>query len=287
MQHPHLVVADSAETCGESIDIPGDHGTHCAGSIASRDAVFPGVAPAVRLINIKVLRANGSGRHTFIVRGIDEALDRGAQVLSMSIGFNHLPTWSQGGHGWSCPDGMCPLCRAVDSATQLENVVAVVAAGNEHQRAETLRAWGLGGSFDTELSCPGQAREAVCVAAITKRTFLPAAFSGRGPTAYGETKPDICAPGVNITSTIPVPRDPQGRPIPNPPRTRLFERMSGTSMATPIVAGVTALLIQRRIEASTSWTPSDIKQELFLDATEPLALPPNVVGRGRASLRGV
>jgi serine protease AprX len=46
-RHPYLNVFASIETCGESVDIPGDHGTHCAGSIASRDQIFRGVAPDV------------------------------------------------------------------------------------------------------------------------------------------------------------------------------------------------------------------------------------------------
>lgn len=159
--HPYLNVDDSVSTSGESVDIPGSHGTHCAGSIASRDSFFPGVAPEVRLINVKVLRADGSGTHTGIVRGIDEAIDRGAHVLSMSLGFNHLPSWSSGGHGWMCDNGHCPLCTAVDNATSLDNTLVVVAAGNEHSRAEALRGQGFGGSFDTELGCPGQARQAL------------------------------------------------------------------------------------------------------------------------------
>jgi len=102
-QHPHLKVKQSYSTCGESTNIPGSHGTHCAGSIASRDSVYPGVAPGVDLLNIKVLSANGSGKHTDILKGIDQAIDAGAQVISISIGFNHLPTWSMEGTGGAAP----------------------------------------------------------------------------------------------------------------------------------------------------------------------------------------
>jgi hypothetical protein len=284
--HPHLQVADSVETCGEDINIPGEHGTHCAGSIASRDAIFPGVAPDVTLLNIKVLRANGTGRHTFITKGIDEALDREAQILSMSVGFNHLPTWSAGGHGWSCLDGRCPLCTAVDNAVA-QNVLVVVAAGNEHERAEALRLFNFGNAFDTELGCPGQARQALTVGALTKRTFLPASFSSRGPTSYSQSKPDIAAPGVNITSTIPAPRDAQGSLVPNPSRASLFGRKSGTSMATPIIAGTAALLIEQRLTASESVRPADLRQMLLTRGSVPLGLPLTVVGAGRLSLRNL
>jgi len=287
LAHPFLQVSDSVTTCGESDQVPGDHGTHCAGSIASRDTLFPGVAPGVELINVKVLFADGRGQSTYITRGIDEALTRGAQVLSMSLGFNHLPRWSDRGHGWSCPDGRCQLCVAVDNAVGLDRVVTVVAAGNEHLRAETLRNFGFGSAFDTELGCPGNAREAIAVGALTKKTFLPAGFSSRGPTSYGLSKPDLCAPGVNVTSTVPVPRDAQQQPIPNPSRAVLFDRMSGTSMATPIVAGAVALLIQIEQDAGRPWDPAGLRQGLLGNATSPMALPPNLVGAGRLVLGGI
>ena len=123
----------------------------------------------------------------------------------------------------------------MDNAVRLDGVFVVVAAGNEHDRAQALRANGFGANFDTEVSCPGHAREALTVGATTKASFLPASFSSRGPSADGRDKPDVCAPGVNITSTIPAPRLPNGDLVPSPPRASLFGVKSGTSMATPIV----------------------------------------------------
>ncbi|MFF9385858.1 S8 family serine peptidase, partial [Streptomyces globisporus] len=185
-QHPYLAVAASVSVCGEDVALPGRHGTHCAGSIASKDTVFRGVAPDVDLLNVKVLKRDGSGQYTQVTKGIDAALDLGADVISLSLGFNHLPAWSDRGHGWACADGRCPLCTAIDNAVAL-GVIACVAAGNEHSRAESLRRFGYGNTVDTELGCPGQSRGAITVGALTKRTFLPADFSSRGPTAYGET----------------------------------------------------------------------------------------------------
>lgn len=280
-KHPALTVSDSVSTNGQSVNIPGKHGTHCAGIIASSDSIFGGVAPKVTLLNIKVLAADGSGRHTDITKGVDEALDRGAQVLSMSLGFNHLPRWSNRGHGWSCTNGHCPLCTAVDNAVTLDNVVAVVAAGNEHDRAQALRAAGSSASFDTELACPGQSRKALTVGAISKQLFQLASFSSRGPTSYGTAKPDLCAPGVNITSTIPVPRNPSGGLVANPSRSSLFARDSGTSMATPFVAGAVALLIQKRVEAGTAWTPDDIRQDLQSGGLGALIGTSDEIGGGR------
>jgi len=283
-KHPWLTVADSHSTCFESVDIPGVHGTHVAGSIASTDAVYPGIAPGVTLLNIKVLDSNGQGLASYVSRGIDAALDRGAHILSMSVGFNHLPVWSRGGHGWRCPDGRCELCTAVDNAVLVENVVVVVAAGNEHSRAEFLRGIGRGTSFDTEIACPGQARGAITVGAITKETFLTADFSSRGPAAYGDSKPDIAAPGVNITSSLVARRDPNGNIVPNLTRGDLSYPESGTSMATPIVAGAAALIRQRLIAQGIVPDAGLIREELLGKAFRHLSSPPEEVGVGRLNL---
>ncbi len=285
--HPWLRVADSVSTSSEDVAIPGRHGTHVAGSIASRDSVYGGVAPGVTLLNIKVLDALGRGQHTSIVAGIDAALDREAHILSMSIGFNHLPTWSQGGHGWACPDGRCPLCTAVNNVVVADGVLAIVAAGNEHRRAQFLRDSGLGSSFDTEIACPGHATGALTVGAHLKQTFVTAPFSSRGLTAYGSSKPDIAAPGVNITSSIPVRRDAAGQVVPGLTRGELSASESGTSMATPIVSGAAALVIQRRLAAGESIAPVDVRNEILRRLFRHLAAPPNEVGVGRLSLAGL
>ena len=279
--HPWLRVADSISTCKEQVGVPGAHATHVAGALASHDEVYPGIAPGVSLYNVKALDSFGRGEASFITRGIDAALDFETHVISMSVGFNHLPTWSAGGHGWACPDGLCPLCTAVDNAVSLDRTSVVVAAGNEHGRAVALRAAGNGSSFDTELACPGQARQAITVAAITKQTFLTASFSSRGATAYGGNKPDLAAPGVNITSSFPAKRDATGALVPAQTRASLSDRRSGTSMATPVVAGVVALIVQRRLEAGESIAPADVRGELLEIGLRHSAAPLLEVGAGR------
>ena len=283
-EHDFLEVADSVSTTFEDASIPGKHGTHCAGSIASGDAAFPGIAPGVTLLNVKVLNAAGQGKHTEVARGVDEALDRDAQILSLSLGFNHLPRDSEGGHGWWCPDGGCVLCTAVNNAVLSDNAIVVVAAGNEHERAERLRSSGRGSSFDTELGCPGQAQEGLTVGAIEKGpTHSLAGFSSRGPTAYGHEKPDVCAPGVNITSTIPMPRNRNGSLQTPPSRELLFGRDSGTSMATPVVAGAIALLLPEKIDNGEAWTGQEVRDE-FLQRAAVSAGDPTLFGRGVLSL---
>ncbi|MFS4438905.1 S8 family serine peptidase [Paracoccaceae bacterium GXU_MW_L88] len=282
-EQPFLNVAEAVSTCGEPVELPGSHGTHCAGSVASQDAVFPGIAPDCTLLNVKVLRENGSGTSTFITKGVDAALDLEADILSMSLGFNHLPIWSRGGHGWSCPDGRCELCTAIDNAVFFGKTV-IVAAGNEHNRAEALRQAGYGNEFDTELGCPGQARGAITVGALTKRTFLPADFTSHGPASYGETKPNIAGPGVNVTSTIPVPRDLSGNPVPDANRSQLFERFSGTSMATPIVAGTAALIFEHHRETGLPTDPEAIRAALLNQAVTEMEESATIVGAGRVDL---
>ena len=306
-RHPALTVAHSVETCGESVDVPGGHGTHCAGIIASSDPVAPGIAPGVDLIDVKVLRANGTGRHTAITAGVDRALDLSADILSISLGFNHLPVTVAGGHGWTCVDGACPLCTAVDNAV-LEGALVVVAAGNEHQRCERARAAGDGQAFDTELTCPGQARGALTVGAVHKVTHAPAAFSSNGPTAYAHPsrrgrpapvgpeslvfddvlynldKPDLCAPGVDVLSAIPVPRQASGTPMPGAPPSLLFGVKSGTSVAAPVVAGACALLIESARRAGAPDDPVSIRRRLLDTCVERIAGPIEVVGAGRLRL---
>lgn len=282
--HPALTVTDAVSTCGEPVAIPGSHGTHCAGILASHDQVLRGVAPGIELVDVKVLRANGTGRHTFIVRGIDEALDRDVDICSMSLGFNHLPTDSAGGHGWQCPDGACPMCFAVDNAT-LEGVLMVVAAGNDHLRAQQLVAGGRGHHYDTEVCCPGQARNALTVGNHTKATFAPYPSSSTGPAAWAGLKPDLVAPGAQILSTIPLPRDAAGTPQVNAPRALQFGLKTGTSMATPAVAGACALLMQRAMETGGPHDPTTIRQALLTRQVVPLGGPANVVGAGRLHLQ--
>lgn len=281
--HPALVVAAQLETCGEPVTIPGEHGTHCAGILASRDSVISGVAPGVGLLDIKVLRANGTGRHTSIGRGVDEALNLGADVLSMSLGFNHLPASISGGHGWTCATGDCPLCLAVDNAVA-ESALVVVAAGNEHERCQQARIAGMGLAYDTELCCPGQAQGALTVGAHHKKSYAPAWFSSSGPTAYGTAKPDVCAPGVDILSTIPLPRDSAGVPQVNAQRALQYRTCSGTSMATPMVAGACALLIEAARRAGTPDDPATIRRLLLGQHAEAVGGPVNVLGAGRLRL---
>lgn len=257
-RHPFLTVAGAVSTCNEPSGTPGWHGTHCAGVIASRSSRYPGVAPGVRLLDVKVARADGMTSPGWLAQGIDEALDAGADVLSISFGMNHFPSRIPKGHDWPCPEGRCLLCRAVDHATACGAVV-VAAAGNGHLRAQALRGHGEPLPPGAELLCPGRAKSALTVGAIEKakttRLYPP---SSRGAPRPGILKPDLVAPGVDVMSTIPVPEyGASCSPL------DLFSLGSGTSVATAVVAGAVALLLEKYRSAGLLWTPASIRQDLL------------------------
>ncbi len=252
--HPALLgkVVDEISTVAESINIPGMHATHTAGTIASNDVVFRGVAPQAELINIKVLDHNGFGSPFTVIKGLEQAVRRGALVASMSLGWSELPFMS-----WVCNNADCILCQAADNTVRL-GVTLVVAAGNEGA---------AGARPPFAIRHPGAARKVITVGAVDKAKVL-ASFSSIGPgsgrlsaaSPIRLTKPDVSAPGVNIRSSV---------------LGGGFGTLSGTSMATPHVAGLAAMILQK----TASLTPTMVKK-LISDTCEPLENTPNEVGYG-------
>jgi serine protease AprX len=222
--HPALDgrVVEQHDHSGEGVGIPGDHGTHVAGTIASTDAVFRGVAFDANIIDIKVLTSDGFGQPQNVIDGLDRAVRTNARVANLSLG------WSEIFHGWVCDNADCILCRAADNAMRL-GVAVVVAAGNEGTAA---------GPGQFNIRHPGAARRVITVAAVDKAKQL-ADFSSIGPGSgrlsqtsdIRITKPDLAGPGVAITSSV---------------LGGGFAALNGTSMASPHVAGVAALVLQRR-----------------------------------------
>jgi len=192
------------------------HGTHCAGIIASNDLRYRGVSPGVRLLNVHVL-PNGQGRPSDVIKGFSWIASwkdsRNAQVVA-SCSFGASPH-DTGCGGWRNP---CLLCRSVNNLAS-RGVVVVVASGN----SDNIRSRGY------SLTCPGQAQKAFTVGAVTKNLEI-AGYSSIGPTVDGNKKPDVCAPGSDITSSVPTG----------------WEMLSGTSMSTPHVAGLVAVLMEAK-----------------------------------------
>jgi len=205
------------------------HGTHVAGIIGANGGMT-GVAPEANILAYKVLGADGSGQMSMVISGIQAAIDPNgdgnysdhADVISMSLG----------GSG----EINDPLCLAVREAVELGAVV-VIAAGND------------GPNFGTVAS-PGIVPEAVTVGAIDSGNAL-AEFSSRGTAPDLLVKPEICAPGVRIVSTVPYSNAMFAS-------TSGYLSMSGTSMATPHVSGAAALLLQLHPEL----TPAQVKSAL-------------------------
>lgn len=168
------------------------HGTHCSGIIAGADRNYlgiVGVAPGAHLYAGKVLNDNGSGSFDWLIRGLDFAVEKKMDIVSMSLGADFDPG----------EEVHAAIKRARDAG-----IILVAASGNEAGHVN----W------------PAAYDEVIAVGAIDQ-AFDAADFSN-----FGEAV-DVAAPGVDIYSSYPNKR---------------YAKLSGTSMATPMVTGVIALL---------------------------------------------
>ena len=234
---PGHKVIGGYDFCNNDADPMDDngHGTHVAGIVAAQGGVA-GVAPEASILAYKVLNSDGSGTMSAVISGMEAAMDPNgdgdtsdhADIISMSLG----------GKG----EQDDPLCIAVRSAVEL-GIVVVVAAGNS-------------GPYFGSVASPGMAPEAITVGAVDDSGAL-ADFSSRGIASDLLVKPDICAPGVGIRSTVPRSGAPHSSPTG-------YLSMSGTSMATPHVSGAAALLLQLHPD----WTPARVKSALVTGASE-------------------
>jgi len=233
------------------------HGTHVAGIIAGNGAdsngARTGIAPRARLVVLKVLDHKGRGRISDVIAAIDYAVAHKSEfnirVINMSIGAGVYESYNT---------DLLTLAaqRAVEAG-----IVVVAAAGN-HGRDDD------GVVQDGAISAPGNAPWVITVGAsshmgtTSRADDTMAVFSSRGPTAYDfAAKPDLVAPGVGIYSL-------------SSPGSTLYDRwedylipgaagapdmpymsLSGTSQASPVVAGTVALMLQ----ANPSLTPNAVK----------------------------
>ncbi|MFE4366763.1 S8 family serine peptidase [Streptomyces sp. NPDC056835] len=244
------VVAQRNFTAEADVQDHNGHGTHVASTAAGTGAAsggsYRGVAPGADLVIGKVLNTAGSGLNSDIIAGMQWAVEQGADVVNMSLG---------------APDklGTDPLEEAVDALS--DQALFVIAAGNS-------------GPGDTTIGTPGVADSALTVGAVDKKDAL-ASFSSRGPRLEdGGAKPDVTAPGVNITAASAAGTMPNS-PHPAPG----YVTISGTSMATPHVAGAAALLAQRHPD----WSGRQIKSAL-VGSAEPGEYSTYEQGSGRIDL---
>ena len=250
------------------------HGTHCAGTICGdgTSGLATGMAPDATLMCIKALDDYGYGSTSSFNAGMEFAIEHQADIISMSIGVMNA----------SAADKTLMRNTCVN-ALQL-GVIAAVAAGND----KNMMMVPVPNNVRTPGNCPppwlhpdqqvnpGDLSCVVSVGAIDENE-TPYSEGSMGPVTWTDTqfndypynpnigliRPDVCAPGVVIQSLSHSSNDG-------------YSFKSGTSMATPCVAGVMALLLEKQNDLS----PADICMTLELTAKKFEESKSNVTGSG-------
>ena len=252
-------------------DVQG-HGSHCAGTILGRDVdgTRIGVARDVeRSLIGKVLGDDGSGDSLMLFSGIQWAVEQGANVISMSLGFDFpglVKRLVDG--GWPAElatsvalEAYRGNLRMFDALMQMirsrepfaPGTLVVAASGNESRRE-------IDPDFEIGASLPAAAEGIVSVGALERKP------DGLGIARFSNTFPQVSAPGVNVLSVK------VGGGLRN---------LSGTSMATPHVAGVTALWWEEVMDSALPQTTAVVTAKLLSKArTDVLQPSVDVADRG-------
>lgn len=232
------------------------HGSHCAGTICGdgTSGTKTGIAPNARLMCVKSVSDEGTGTANNINEGMEWAIEHNADVLSMSLGVQ-VPS----------PSEKTMLRRSCETALEL-GIVAAVAAGN-YGAPDQQWVKPIPNNIITPGSCPppwlhpdqeANAGGLSCVISVGSVDYddKPAETSSEGPVTWQDTdfndypyddthigliRPDICAPGVSIVSL-------------DYSNNNGHATMSGTSMATPCVAGIISLMLEK----DPNLSPADI-----------------------------
>lgn len=225
MQHPDFAgreITAHSFVEGQSEQDGNGHGTHCAGIAAGppqpESQARYGVAGSAELYIGKVLDDTGRGSDGNILQGINWAIENRCTVISMSLGSPMEP-----GQSYSA------VFEEVAKRALAAGTLIVAAAGNESERPERVAPVGH------PANCPS-----IMAVGAVDQGLQVAPFSNGGLEAQGG-EVDIAAPGVDVLSSWPMPKR--------------YNSISGTSMATPFVAGVAALYAQADTSArgSTLW----------------------------------
>jgi subtilisin family serine protease len=250
--HPDLddaIAGAQNFTDADSVDDRHGHGTHVASTITGSGERYQGVAPDAKLLNGKVLDDNGGGFESWIIAGMEWAAASGAEVINMSLG----DPWPS--------DGTDPMSQALNRITAETGALFVVAAGNSGPGTESIGS-------------PASADAALTVGAVDRDDNL-AEFSSRGPRwVNGAIKPDITAPGVDIVAA----KAANGRI--GTPAGDGYVSLSGTSMATPHVAGAAAILAAQHPD----WQADQLKSALMASARPNTDLTVFEQGAGRVDV---
>ncbi|MBR4119941.1 MAG: S8 family serine peptidase [Bacteroidales bacterium] len=252
------------------------HGTHCAGIVCGdgTSGNTTGIAPDASLMTLKIVNRSGGGTPEQMIKGVEFAVENGADILSMSLGFKN----SQIG------DAAKTSLRKTFENVLEAGVIVCAAAGNDGNSI------GVPNNIDIPASCPppyihedqmensGGISSIVCVGAVYSNDEY-ASFSSQGPStwqgsewddyAYNENnigliRPDIVAPGNMIYS---LKHDTNNK----------YKFNSGTSQATPCVAGVMALMLEK----NPNLTPAEICEIIENTAVKLGDKKNNLTGSGR------
>ena len=292
VNYNHLDLADHLWDGGEEFphhgyDIVNDdddpmddkgHGTHCAGTVCGDGTAgaLTGIAPEATLMCVKSIRGDGFGGAVNIASGMEWAVEHGCDLISMSLGMV--------GAGVADKEILRRTCEAVLDA----GIVAMVCAGNEGN-AFLQMTYPVPNNVRVPASCPppyldpdqmANPGALSCVVAVGAVNYNDAAadFTSRGPVTWQDTefgdyaynpgigliRPDLCAPGVNIKSL-------------DYENTSGYTNMDGTSQATPCVAGIVALMLQKNPEL----TPAEICRILEETSVKLTPTKSNITGVGR------
>jgi serine protease AprX len=221
------------------------HGTHVAGILAGDGTAsmgrYRGRAPECSIIALKVLDCFGNGSKEDVLQAFEWLHRNGRKynirVVNISVGTTYRTRNEQD-----------DLIQGVEKLWD-EGYVVVTAAGNQGPKPGSITA-------------PGSSRKVITVGSSDMLEGRRA-VSGRGPTFQCVCKPDLVAPGSNITACMP------GYPFG-------YGTKSGTSMSTPLVSGAIACLLQKE----PTLTNVEIKQRL-MESADDMGLSRNQQGWGR------
>lgn len=227
------------------------HGTHVGGTIGGGNAsgTTIGIAPGVQFVVAKFLSGSGSGTFEGAIKAMQYMADPDGNPNTADAPSLVSNSWGGGKADASKDPASEPLCQAVSNWAKL-GILPVFAAGNSGPSAQTL---GL------PAACPGT----IAIGATDADDKI-ASFSSRGPGIWKTvkvTKPDVSAPGVKVLSSFP---------------NGAYKEASGTSMATPHVAGMAALLYQLKPKMTV-----DQMIDLIRKTTKAIGQDPNIFGTGR------
>jgi serine protease AprX len=252
------------------------HGTHCSGTVLGDGTAgsLTGIAPEATLMCVKSIKADGFGGAVNIAGGMEWSVEHGCDLISMSLGMVNA--------GIADKEILRRTCESILDA----GIIALVCAGNEG--AFQFYA-PIPNNVRVPASCPppyldpdqmANPGPLSCVMAVGAVNYNDAAagFTSQGPVTWQDTefgdyaynpgigliRPDVCAPGVGIKSL-------------DYENISGYTNMDGTSQATPCVAGIVALMLEKNPEL----TPAQICQILEETSVKLTPTKSNVTGVGR------